>query len=159
MGVLSVDRQDDYDETILLVYWSADELVWSILINNLGSNNFKPTPEWDSNTPDSPNSPFSFTFSKNKNPRNPPQDPPSSPPSSFSFQMYDSNLKTLFRILNLNSTSSLREVRRAYYLIARKYHLDKWNGEVSNISKAKNEERFKRILNTFEDLKLANLLA
>ena len=69
MEELSVDRQDDYDETVLLVYWSADELVWSILINNLGSNNFKPTPEWDSNTPDSPNSPFSFTSSKNKNPR------------------------------------------------------------------------------------------
>ena len=39
-------------------YIAHDKLAWSILINNLGSNNFKPTPEWDGTTPDSPNSPF-----------------------------------------------------------------------------------------------------
>ena len=39
-------------------YIAHDKLAWSIL----GSNNFKPTPEWDGNTPDSPNFQFSFSF-------------------------------------------------------------------------------------------------
>ena len=67
-------------------------------------------------------------------------------------------LKILFRILNLNPTSSLRMVRRAYYLLTRKYHPDKWNEEISKITKAESEERFKSISNTFEDLKIANCL-
>ena len=49
-------------------------------------------------------------------------------------------------------------VRRAYYLLARKYHPDKWNEEISKIIKAESEERFKSISNTFEDLKIANCL-
>ena len=31
-------------------YIAHDKLAWSILINNLGSNNFKPTPDWDCTT-------------------------------------------------------------------------------------------------------------
>ena len=50
-------------------------------------------------------------------------------------------------------------MRRAYYLLARKYHPDKWNKELLNISKAESEEIFKSISNPFEDLKLANCLA
>ena len=38
-------------------YIAHDKVAWSILINNLGSNFFKPTPEWDGNTPNSPDSP------------------------------------------------------------------------------------------------------
>jgi len=51
------------------------------------------------------------------------------------------------------------EVRKAYYLHARKYHPDKWNEEISKISKAESEERFKSISNALEDLKMANCLA
>ena len=50
-------------------------------------------------------------------------------------------------------------MRNAYYLLARKYHPDKWNEEISNISKKESEEKFKSISNAFEDLKLANCLA
>ena len=60
-------------------YIANDKLAWSILINNLGSNNFKPTPDWDGKIPESPKSPFLITFSENKTPRTPPQ-VPSSPP-------------------------------------------------------------------------------
>ena len=41
-----------------------DKLAWSILINNLGFNNFKPTPDWDGKIPDSPKSPFPSTSSE-----------------------------------------------------------------------------------------------
>ena len=81
------------------------------------------------------------------------------PLSSFSFQTYIPNLKILFRILNLNSTSRFREVRRVYNLLARKYHPDKWNVEISNISKVESKKRLKRIWNAFENVKLANCLA
>ena len=67
-------------------------------------------------------------------------------------------MKILFRILNLNPTLSLREMRRAYYLLARKYYPDKWNEEIAKISKAESEERFKSIF-AFEDLKMANCVA
>ena len=95
----------------------------------------------------------------NKSPRIPQQGSPSPSPSPSSFQTYIPNLKILFRILNLNPTSSLREVRRAYYLLARKYQPDKWNEDSSKHLKAESKERLKSILNTFEDLKLANYLA
>jgi len=49
--------------------------------------------------------------------------------------------------------------KRAYYLLARKYHPDKYNGEISKISKVECVERFKIISNAFEYLKLANWLA
>ena len=81
-------------------------LAWSILIINLGSKQLKPTPEWDDNTLDSPNYPFPSASSENKNPWIPPQVPPSPPPSP---------LKILFRVLNLNPTSSLRG--RIIYLL------------------------------------------
>ena len=147
-----------------------DKLAWSILINNLGFNNFKPTPDWDGKIPGSLKFPFSTSSSENKTPRtlsyvpssppipSPPPPPPSLPPPS-SFQTYSPRLKILFKILNLNPTSSLREVRISYYLLARKYHPDKWNGEISNISKAESAERFKSISNAFEHLKMANCLA
>ena len=150
-------------------YLAHDKLVWSILINNIGSNNFKPTPDWDGKIPDSPKSPFTSTYSEKQTPRTPPQFPssppiPSPPPLPLSplpppsFQTYSPRLKILFRILNLNPTSILREVRRSYYLLARKYHPDKWNEEISKISKAESAERFKSISNAFEDLKMANCL-
>ena len=71
------------------------------------------------------------------------------PPHLPSFQTYSPRLKTIFRILNLNLTWSLREVRTAYYLLARKYHPDKCNGEISTISKAESAELFKGISNIF----------
>ena len=46
-------------------------------------------------------------------------------------------------------------MRKAYYLHARKYHPDKWNEEISKISKAESEERFRSISNALEDLKMA----
>ena len=49
-------------------------------------------------------------------------------------------------------------MRRAYYLLARKYYPDKWNEKIAKISKAESEERFKSIF-AFEDLKMANCLA
>ena len=58
-------------------YLAHDKLVWSILINNIGSNNFKPTPDWDGKIPDSPKSPFTSTYSENQTPRTPPQFPSS----------------------------------------------------------------------------------
>ena len=51
---------------------------------------------------------------------------------------YD-KLAWLILINNLGSN----HFRRAYYLLARKYHPDKWNGETSNILKSESEERFK----------------
>ena len=50
-------------------------------------------------------------------------------------------------------------MRRAYYLLARKYYPDKWNEKIAKISKAESEERFKIISNAFEDLKISNCLA
>ena len=50
-------------------------------------------------------------------------------------------------------------MRRAYYLFPRKYNPDKWNEEISKISKLESEEIFKIILSAFEDLKMANCLA
>ena len=50
-------------------------------------------------------------------------------------------------------TSSLREVKRAYYFLARKYNPDKWDETILNISKTESEERFKIISNAFEDIK------
>ena len=44
-------------------------------------------------------------------------------------------------------------------MLARKYHSDIWNEEISKISKKETEERFKSISNAFEDLELANYLA
>ena len=46
------------------VYIAHNKLAWSILINNLRSNNFKPTPDWDGKIPDSPKSPFPSTSSE-----------------------------------------------------------------------------------------------
>ena len=74
---------------------------------------------------------------------------PPLPPHSPSFQTYSPRLKIIFRILNLNPTSSLREVRTAYYLLARKYHPDKCNGKISNISKAESAQKFNGISNIF----------
>ena len=127
----------------------------SILINDLGSDNFKSAHEWDGNNPDSPNSPFPLTSSKDNTPRIFLQVPLSLIPSTSSFQTYVPHLKIFFRILNLNSTLTLREARTVYYLLARKYHPDKWNEEISKISKAESGERFKRISNAFEDLKVS----
>ena len=79
-------------------YIAHDKLAWSILANFL----------------------FPSTSSKSKTPRTLPQVPTSPLPSLSSFQTYSPNLKILFRILNLNHTSSLREMRRAYYLLPRK---------------------------------------
>ena len=41
-------------------YIAHDRLTWSMLINNLESNNFKPTPDWDGKIPNSP--PISFSY-------------------------------------------------------------------------------------------------
>ena len=93
---------------------------------------------------------FPSTSSESKTPRTPPQvpssppipspphpSPPPLPPSPLpSFQMYSPRLKIFFRILDLNPTSTLKELRRAYYLLARKYQPDKWNEGISKISKA-----------------------
>ena len=115
-------------------YIAHDKLAWSILANFL----------------------FPSTSSKSKTPRTLPQVPTSPLPSLSSFQTYSPNLKILFRILNFNPTTILREVRRSHYLIARKYHPDKWNEE---ISKVESEKRFKSISNAFEDINMANCLA
>ena len=53
-------------------YIAHDKLAWPILINNLGSNNFKPAPDWDGKIPDSSKSPFPTTSSENKPPQTPP---------------------------------------------------------------------------------------
>ena len=77
-------------------YIAHDKLAWSILINNLGSNNFKATPEWDGNTSDSPNSPFPSTSSKSKNPRTPPHVPPSLSPFPSYLQTCSPNFENSF---------------------------------------------------------------
>ena len=48
-----------------------------MIINNLGSDNFKATPDWDGKIPDSPKFPFLTTSSENKTLRTPPQVPSS----------------------------------------------------------------------------------
>ena len=80
-------------------------------------------------------------------------------PLPLPFQTYSPKLRILFRIFNLNPTSTLKELRRAYYLLAKKYQPDKWNEGISEISKVESAERFKSISNNFEDLKIANCLA
>ena len=147
-------------------YIAHDKLTYSIIINNLGSKTLNlplndmvillilrfpllllPQKKNSSNTTTSPPS------------RIPPHIPPPTLPCPPSFQSYSHNLKIFFRIKNLTPTSSLRVVRRTYYLLTRKYHPDKLNEEILNISIKEREERFKNILNAFEDDKLANCLA
>ena len=120
-----------------------------------------------------PNFTIPSNSSESKTPRTPPQvpssppipspPPPSPPPLPPSpppyLQTYSPMLKIFFSILELNTTSTLKELRRTYYLLARKYHPDKWNEEISKISKAESAERFTSISNAFKDLNIANCLA
>ena len=150
-----IPEVDNKGSFLSWAYRAHDKLAWSILINKLGSNNLNLLLNRMVLLLIVPIPPF-LLLPQYKNPQTPPEVLLSPPPSPSSFKTYSPNLKILFRILNLNPTSSLREVRRASYPLARKYNLNKCNEEISKQLKVESEERIKSISNAFEDLKMAN---
>ena len=59
-----------------------DELIWSILINNIGKDDPQPyncSLEWDGNIPASPLPPESPSFEEPSSPQSPQNSPPPSP--------------------------------------------------------------------------------
>ena len=79
-----VDKKGSFSSWAYIAY---DKLAWSILINNLGSNNFKPITEWDGNTPDSPKFPIPSTSLKKITPN-----PTTSSSLSFPFSIFFSDV-------------------------------------------------------------------
>ena len=61
-------------------------------------------------------------------------------------------------MLEIDPGSSKRKARLAYMLLARKYHPDKWDANISDISFETSVEKFKDLSNAYDELKKSNLL-
>ena len=114
---------------------------WSLLVNNL--HKFEPEP-CDTDTPDTNpdwNSPGSRSSPLPQSPPPPPS--PLSPCSLFS----DNPIK----VLGINLTSTVSEVKTKFRRLARLYHPDKWNPSKKFTSK-EGSERFKHFSNAYQSI-------
>ena len=59
--------------------------------------------------------------------------------------------ETLYQMLNVKSTASQKDVKLAYYKLAKKYHPD-FQSESSESNQKNSEEMFKKILKAYEVL-------
>ena len=69
---------------------------------------------------------------------------------------YSSRTNKLFDILKFDPASSIRRINVAYSHLARHYHTNKWDNK--GFSLETSIEKFKKISNTYDDLKLFNIL-
>ena len=141
--ILGVDEYGSYKSW---AHIANDELLWSILVNNLGRD-------------DPPTRDFPDTQPLQSRP--PPPQPPQTPSpqkSSPRINKYSSNFNNLFDILEINSTSIEREVIVAYRKLARIYHPDKWSLCPRNFTQEEGNEKFKSNSNAYEELKNSNTL-
>ena len=120
------------------------------MVNNIGIDDPQPcnySPEWDGEIPELP----------------PPPEPPlfQSPPPKFSLlhslsphislppkaqnTYFSFRIKKLFDILKVGPCSLERKVKLAFMILARKYHSDKQNINVSELSFETSVEKFKSL--------------
>ena len=84
--------------------------------------------------------PFSSPFSS-------PSPSPSSP-SQFTYLII--SYSNLFEVLNILVTNALRKVATTNRKLVRLYHPDNWN--TKSLSKLESEEKFKKLVNVYDDI-------
>ena len=131
-----VPTVDKYESFHAWAHITNNELVWSILVMNIGLDNPQPCNYLPKRNGEISESPL---------PPEPPPPPEShlfqSPPPKFSLPhspsprsapshrnqntCFSFRFRKLFEILEIDPSSSKRNARKAYILLARKYHPDK----------------------------------
>ena len=164
-----IPTADKYGSFHTWAHIANNELVWSILVNNIGLDDPQPcnySPEWEGEIPESPTPPkpspppepppFQSPPPKSSLPHSP--SPRSSPSNRTQNTCFSFRIRKLFEILEIDPGSSKRKARLAYMLLARKYHPDKWDANISDISFETSVEKFKDLSNAYDELKKSNLL-
>ena len=146
---------DKYGSFKTWAHIANDEVLWLMLVNNLGRDDPQPcnfSPEWDEE------------ISENGPPRSPPSSHPHSPPpfslpkSPPPVNNYSNSFTDLFKFSSINPTSNKREVIVACRTLATIYHPDKYYDNIKEFSREEGEEKFNIISNEYEDLKNSNNL-
>ena len=102
--------------------------------------------------------PFSITPSKSSLSRSSPPHfipPIILPPQNNCFNF---RIKRLFETLDIKPSSSKQKDRLTYMLLARRYHPDKWNIDISEYSFETSVVKFKKLSNAFDELIQSNIL-
>ena len=154
---------DKYDSFKTWAHIANNELLWSILVNNLGKDDPQPynfSTEWDieipeNDPPQSPSSSHPYSSPSSHPHSSPPFSPLKSPPS---VNNYTHSFTDLFKVLNINPTSNKQEFIVAFRTLARIYHSDKYYNNTRQFTREEGEEKFEILSHTCEDLKNSNTL-